>query len=50
MYDFLLLVVLVDLLLFDLDKSEGGVGALEATIGMLGAVMDFTTNWADIYL
>jgi len=43
-YDFLLLVVLVDLLLFDLDKSEGGVGVLKATIRVLGAVMDFTTN------
>jgi len=32
MYNFLLLIVLVDLLLFDLDKLEEDVGALEVAI------------------
>ena len=32
MYDFLLLIVLVNLLLFDLDKSEGDIRVLEAVI------------------
>ena len=31
-YNFLLLIVLINLLLFDLDESEGGIRVLEATI------------------
>ena len=31
-YDFLLLIVLVNLLLFDLDESEGDIRALGAAI------------------
>jgi len=49
-YDFLLLIVLVNLLLFDLDKSKGSVRALEAAIKVLGAIMGFTTNQANIHL
>ena len=42
-YNFLLLIVSVDLILFDLDKLKGDIGVLET-------IMDFITKWANIHL
>ena len=42
-YDFLLLMVLVNLLLFDLDRLKGGVGALETAVKLENA-MGFITK------
>ena len=44
------MTVLVNLLLFDLDKLEEDIGAFEATVRALEAVVGFITNWANIHL
>ena len=49
-YNFLLLIVLVNLLLFNLNKLEKDIEVLEAAIGALEAVVGFITNQTNIYL
>jgi len=48
-YNFLLLIILVNLFLFDLDELKGGVGVLEVVIGVLEVVIDFIINWDNIH-
>ena len=44
-----MLTVLVNLLLFNLDKLEEDIRALKATVKVLEAVVGFITNWANIH-
>ena len=44
-----MLTVLVNLLLFDLNKLEEDIRALKATVKILEAVVGFITNWANIH-